>query len=79
MRLRYQGPFEGVEIPALGVVVERGHELEVTGDTAQEFLRREDWTRMDSPKAKAPPPEEPAPTPEPAAPEAASSVEGGEV
>jgi hypothetical protein len=79
MKFRYVGPFEGVEIPALGVVVDYGHEIEVTGDVAQEFAKRDDWTRTDSPKAKAPPPEEPALTPEPAAPEAASSVEGGEV
>lgn len=49
MRLKYVGPFEGVEIPALGVTVAQGEELEVTGDVAQELLKRDDWERTDKP------------------------------
>lgn len=50
MRLKYVGEFEAVDIPALEVTVARGEELEVTGDVAQELLKREDWERMDKPQ-----------------------------
>jgi hypothetical protein len=73
MRFKYVGDQAAVDIPALGVTVERNHEVEVTGERAQEFLKRDDWTRTDTPKPKEPPPEEPPVEPEP---EAAS--EGGE-
>lgn len=49
MRLRYIGEHEGIEIPALGVVVAQGEEFEVTGDIAQELLKRGDWERLDKP------------------------------
>lgn len=52
MKLRYVGEFEAVDIPALGVTVPRGDELEVTGDVAAELLKRDDWVRVDKPKAK---------------------------
>lgn len=67
MRFRYVGPHLAVDLPTLGVTVERNHELEVTGERAQEFMKRDDWSRVDTPKPKAPPaeelaPEEPMPT-----------------
>jgi hypothetical protein len=72
MRFRYVGPHAAVDIPALGVTVQRNHEVEVTGERAQEFMKRDDWTRVDTPKAKEPP-EEPPVEPEPEA-----VPEGGE-
>lgn len=50
MKLKYTGPFEGVEIPVLGIVVARGESAEITGDVAEELLKRDDWTRVDRPK-----------------------------
>jgi hypothetical protein len=50
VRLKYCGPFDAVEIPALGVTVEQGETVEVTGDMAEEFLKRDDWARADKPK-----------------------------
>jgi hypothetical protein len=50
MKLKYVGPHEAVEIPALGMTVEAGETVEVTGDMAEEFLKRDDWVRTDKPK-----------------------------
>lgn len=74
MRFVYDGDQEAVDLPALGITVRRGRdEVEVTGERAQEFLKRDDWRRTDAPKAKEPPPEEKTPVePEP------SEAEGGE-
>lgn len=49
MRLKYVGEHEAVDIPALGVTVARGEELEVTGDVAAELAKRDDWERTDKP------------------------------
>lgn len=50
MKFTYVGPHDAVEIPALGVTVEHGQTIEVTGDMADEFLKRDDWFRADKPK-----------------------------
>lgn len=51
MRLRYVGPQVGVEIPDYGVVM-HGEDIEITGDVAQELLKREDdWKRVDKPRS----------------------------
>lgn len=68
MRFRYVGPHQAVDLPTLGVTVERNHEIEVTGERAKEFQARDDWARMDTPKPRTPTeepaPEEPAPVEE---------------
>jgi hypothetical protein len=52
MRFRYQGPHDAVDIPALGVIVAHGETIEVTGAIAEEFVKRDDWERVDKPKTK---------------------------
>jgi hypothetical protein len=42
----YHGPFDEVEVPALGQVVKRGRPIEVDSDLAKEMLKQEDnWKR----------------------------------
>lgn len=51
MILKYVGPQVGVEIPDHGVVM-YGETIEITGDVAQELLKREDdWARVDKPRS----------------------------
>lgn len=52
MKLKYVGGQDAVEIPALGVIVEHGQTIDVTGDIAEEFLKRDDWVRADKPKTE---------------------------
>lgn len=51
--VKYVGPQEGVDIPALGVVVERGAEVEVDAELAKELLAREEWEAVASPRKGA--------------------------
>ncbi|GAB3429830.1 hypothetical protein [Actinophytocola sediminis] len=43
MRVTYTGPFDGVEIAALGVVVERGKSVEVDDDIGVTLLDQAGW------------------------------------
>lgn len=50
MIFRYVGDHEAVEI--LGRIVERGGEVEFTGDVAKELEARDDWERTDNKKVE---------------------------
>lgn len=43
MRVTYSGPFEAVEVPALGVVIERGSATEVPDDIGKSLCKQNDW------------------------------------
>jgi hypothetical protein len=44
--VQYVGPFDEVEVPALGAIVKRGKPVEVDSDLAKEMLKQEDnWER----------------------------------
>ena len=47
MRLIYQGPFDGVEIPVLGdLVVKRGEPVDIPSEIAEQLLGQGDnWTK----------------------------------
>lgn len=51
MKLKYVGPFEAVDVPALGLVdVKRGSTVEATGDVAKSLLAQDAWQRVAPPK-----------------------------
>lgn len=50
MKFRYDGPFDEVEVPELGVTVKRGHQVEATGKVAESLGRQTDWTKVAPPK-----------------------------
>ena len=51
--IRYDGPFRAVEVPAAGVVVQRGETVEVEPEVAASLLRQKDnWSKVTKP-AKA--------------------------
>lgn len=52
MKFKYVGPHEAVDIPALGVTVAHGDTVEMTGEMAEEFSKRDDWVRVDKPKSE---------------------------
>jgi hypothetical protein len=54
MKFRYDGPFDEVEVPALGVTCARGHQIEARGDVAKSLDAQADWTRVDTPKPRRP-------------------------
>lgn len=54
MKFRYDGPFDAVDVPDLGVTVERGHQVEATGAVAKSLDAQADWTRVDTPKPRKP-------------------------
>lgn len=44
--VEWHGPFDEVEVPALGTIVKRGKPIEVDSDLAKEMLKQEDnWKR----------------------------------
>lgn len=47
MKLKYVGPFDAVDVPALNAVVKQGEAIDVTGALAEEFLSRDDWVSAD--------------------------------
>lgn len=52
MKFRYDGPFDEVEVPLLGEIVQRGHQVEATGPTAESLDAQTDWTRVDKPQPR---------------------------
>jgi hypothetical protein len=44
MRVTYQGPFDSLEVPDAGVVVERGQTVEIPDELAQALIARGDFT-----------------------------------
>ncbi len=47
MRVKYVGPFDGVDIPQAGLTVARGEVVELSNDVAGEFLAQEgNWERV---------------------------------
>ena len=42
-QVKYTGPYEGVEVPALGLIVKRGTAIETTNAEATALLRQEVW------------------------------------
>lgn len=55
MKFRYDGPFDEVEVPELGVNVQRGHQVEASGAAATSLDAQADWTRVDKPKPRKKP------------------------
>lgn len=55
MKFRYDGPFDEVEVPELGVNVQRGHQVEASGPLAESLDAQSDWTRVDKPKPRKKP------------------------
>lgn len=53
MKYRYDGPFDEVEVPQLGVTVKRGHQVEATGKVAESLEGQTDWTKVAPPKPPA--------------------------
>jgi len=61
MKFRYDGPFDAVDVPALGETVERGHQVSASGDVAESLLSQPgSWSRVDKPKPRNTNPEPPA-------------------
>lgn len=54
MKFKYVGPHDAVDVPALGVTVERGHQVDATGAVAQSLAAQADWQRVDTPKPRKP-------------------------
>lgn len=48
--VRYVGEHDAMDIPAIGVVAERGAEVEVDSEIAKELLARGDWEAVTSRK-----------------------------
>lgn len=47
-KVRYDGPFDEVEVPAAGVVAKRGEVYELESEVAKSLLEQEDsWSRPD--------------------------------
>jgi len=62
----YRGPFESVDIPALGVTAKRDEPIEVYEGAALALAAQDDWETVDGPSAAPtvpviPPPFVPAP------------------
>jgi hypothetical protein len=53
MKYRYDGPFDEVDVPVLGVTVKRGHQVEATGAVARSLDEQADWTKVAPPKKRA--------------------------
>jgi hypothetical protein len=70
MKFRYDGPFDEVEVPELGVLVQRGRQVEASGPLAESFDAQTDWTRVDKPKPRKPAKKTAAPKTEQATPPA---------
>ena len=51
MKFKYVGPFDAVDLDGHGVV-ERGHQVEVTGAAAESLDAQTDWQRVDSPQPR---------------------------
>lgn len=49
-KYRYDGPFDEVDVPQLGVSVKRGHQVEATGDVARSLEEQADWTKVAPPR-----------------------------
>lgn len=45
-KYRYDGPFDEVDVPELGVSVKRGHQVDATGDVAASLAAQADWTKV---------------------------------
>lgn len=55
MKLKYVGPFDAVEIPELGIEVERNHQFEAVGKQAEALLAQGDnFTKVAEPKPRKP-------------------------
>lgn len=52
MKFKYVGPHDEVEVPALGITVQHGHQIEATGDAAESLSKQADWQRVDKPKPR---------------------------
>jgi hypothetical protein len=45
VRVTYLGPFDSLEIPPAGVVVERGQTVEIPDDMGEALMARGDFTK----------------------------------
>lgn len=52
-KYRYDGPFDEVDVPHLGVSVKRGHQVDATGDVAKSLEQQAGWTKVAPPKKTA--------------------------
>jgi hypothetical protein len=43
MRVTYVGPFDGVEIPSLGIAVKRNETVDVPDDVGHDLVAQTDW------------------------------------
>lgn len=54
MKFKYVGPHDAVDLPGVGVDIERGHPVEVSGGVAEQLGKSADWQRVDRPKPRKP-------------------------
>ena len=52
MRIKYTGPFDAVEVPALGLIVDRGKSLEVDDEIGESLCSQDSWEEIASRKTK---------------------------
>lgn len=45
MRITYNGRYPAVEVPAVGVTVQRGTPIEIPDETARHLLRQPTWSQ----------------------------------
>jgi hypothetical protein len=50
VKLVYDGPHDAVEVPAAGVVAERGKAVEVADDVAADLLEQDTWKKAGAKK-----------------------------
>jgi len=46
VKIRYVGPYASVHVPALGVVVERGEQIDVERGTAESLCEQATWEKV---------------------------------
>ncbi len=52
MRVRYDGPFDSVDVPAAGITVERGDTVEVTDEIGESLVEQADWSKASAKKER---------------------------
>lgn len=52
-KYRYDGPFDEVDVPALGVSVKRGQQVDAAGAVAKSLDAQADWSKVAPPRKAA--------------------------
>ena len=55
MKIRYEGPFQGIEVPSLHITAQRGEIIDVARDVARGLIATGDWKQARASKEEEEP------------------------